>query len=196
MPSMPAAPAVPTTELQAWITPPAYTRIAPIFLKTDGGNVSVPAGSHLTVNVSGGRAEPALSLNDRSEPFTALDNSSFQAEWDLTRGGLLTVKREGAPLASWTLTVVADQPPTVAWGDNPGSQQAAGQKGGGQPAPDQQTRLPWQVSDDYGVSNLQAELRLRDRPDAPPLVVTIPLPGGGTIGLYQPKHPSPLNLAG
>ena len=27
-------------------------------------------------------------------------------------------------------------------------------------------------------SSLQAELRLRDRPDAPPLVVSLPLPGG------------------
>ncbi len=123
-------------------------------------------------------------MNDHSDPFTALDNNSFQAEWDLTRGGLLAVKRDGASLASWMLTVVADQPPTVAWGDNPGRQ-----------ASSQQTRLPWQVSDDYGVTNLQAELRLRDRPDAPPLIVTIPLPGGAAKaahGLAQPDltaHP-------
>jgi uncharacterized protein (TIGR02302 family) len=183
-PSLPVAPGAPATELQAWITPPGYTRIAPIFLKTDGGSVSVPAGSHLTVNVSGGSTEPTLSLNDRAEPFTALDNNSFQAERELTRGGLLTVKRAGGNLASWMLTVVADQPPTVAWGDNPGRQ-----------ASSQQTRLPWQVSDDYGVSNLQAELRLRDRPDAPPMIATIPLPGGSAKtahGLSQPDltaHP-------
>ena len=183
-PSLPVAPGAPATELQAWITPPGYTRIAPIFLKTDGGSVSVPAGSHLTVNVSGGSTEPTLSLNDHAEPFTALDNNSFQAERELTRGGLLTVKRAGGSLASWMLTVVADQPPTVAWGDNPGRQ-----------ASSQQTRLPWQVSDDYGVTNLQAELRLRDRPDAPPMIVTIPLPGGSAKtahGLSQPDltaHP-------
>jgi uncharacterized protein (TIGR02302 family) len=183
-PPLPVAPGAPATELQAWITPPGYTRIAPIFLKTDGGSVSAPAGSHLTVNVSGGSSEPTLSLNDRAEPFTALDNNSFQAERELTRGGLLSVKRGGGNLASWTLTVVADQPPTVAWGDNPGRQ-----------AMGQQTRLPWQVSDDYGVTNLQAELRLRDRPDAPPMIVAIPLPGGSAKtahGLSQPDltaHP-------
>ncbi len=183
-PSLPVAPGAPATELQAWITPPGYTRIAPIFLKTDGGSVSAPAGSHLTVNVSGGSTEPTLSLNDHAEPFTALDNNSFQAERELARGGLLTVKRAGGTLASWMLTVVADQPPTVAWGDNPGRQ-----------ASSQQTRLPWQVSDDYGVTNLQAELRLRDRLDAPPMIVTIPLPGGSAKtahGLSQPDltaHP-------
>jgi len=113
MPGMPVAPA---TELQAWITPPAYTRIAPIFLKADTGNVSVPAGSHLTVNVSGGSDTPILSLNDRTEPFNALDHTSFQAELDLSRGGLLTVRRDGAALAGWKLTVVEDQAPKVTWG--------------------------------------------------------------------------------
>jgi uncharacterized protein (TIGR02302 family) len=183
-PSMPVAAGAPATELQAWITPPAYTRIAPIFLKPEGGSISVPAGSHLTVDVSGTTTQPTLSLNDRSDAFTALAANSFQAERDLTRGGLLTVKRDGGTLAAWMLTVVADQPPTVAWGDNPGRQAAS-----------QQTRLPWQVADDYGVTNLQAELRLRDRPDAAPLIVTIPLPGGSprsAHGLSQPDltaHP-------
>ena len=183
-PSIPVAPGAPSTELQAWITPPAYTRIAPIFLKPEGGNVSVPAGSHLTVDVSGGSVAPVLALNERSDPFTALASNSFQVERDLARGGLLTVKRSGGNLAAWMLTVVADQPPTVSWGDNPG-----------RIASSQQTRLPWQVADDYGVTGLQAELRLRDRRDAPPLIVTIPLPGGSpksAKGLSQPDltaHP-------
>jgi uncharacterized protein (TIGR02302 family) len=183
-PSLPVTRGPPQTELQAWVTPPAYTRIAPIFLKADGGSVSVPAGSHLTVNVSGGGSEPVLSLNDRSEAFGALDRSSFQAEWDLMRSGLLVVKRDGTSLASWKLTVVADEPPTATWGDN-----------AGKPPSGQQTRLPWQVTDDYGVTSLQAELRLRDRPAAPPLIVTIPLPGGSpkaAHGLSQPDltaHP-------
>ncbi len=183
-PALPVAAGVPETELQAWITPPAYTRIAPIFLKAEGGSVSAPAGSHLTVNVSGGSTAPVLSLNDRTAPFSPLDHSSFQAEWDLTRGGVLTVKRDGSSLAAWRLTVVADQPPSAIWGDNPG-----------RPPSGQQTRLPWEVSDDYGVTTLQAELRLRDRAGAAPLIVTIPLPGGSpkaAHGLSQPDltaHP-------
>jgi uncharacterized protein (TIGR02302 family) len=166
-PTLPVAPGAPATELQAWITAPAYTRVAPIFLKPGGGAISVPAGSHLTVNVSGGTSAPVLSLNDRTDHFAPLDRTSFQAERDLARGGLLMVRRDGKLMAAWTLTVVADQPPTAAWGENPGK-----------PPSGQQTRLPWEVSDDYGVTALQAELRLRDRPQAPPLVVTIPLPGG------------------
>jgi uncharacterized protein (TIGR02302 family) len=177
-PSMPVPAGAPATELQAWITPPGYTRVAPIFLKPDGGTASVPAGSHLTVNVSGGSTVPSLSLNDRTAPFHALDHSSFQAEWDLTRGGHLTVNRDGMTMAAWTLTVVADQPPVVAWGDNPG-----------RPPSGQQTRLPWQVSDDYGVTSLQAEIRLRDRPDAAPMIVSIPLPGGNPRSAHGVSQP-------
>ena len=166
-PTLPRDIPPPATELQAWITPPAYTRLAPIFLKPDSGTVSVPAGARLTISVTGGSGTPTLALDGHSEPFRALDKASFQADRDLTEGGHLTVRRDGHELAAWNLAVVADQPPTAEWTDNPA--RAPGS---------QQTRLPWRASDDYGVVSLQAEMRLRDRPDAPPLVVSVPLPGG------------------
>lgn len=166
-PTMPREAPPPATELQAWITPPPYTRLAPIFLKPDSPTVSVPAGAHVTVSVTGGTGTPTLLLDGRTEPFRALDKTSFQADRDLTQGGRLTVRRDGHQLAAWDLAVIADQPPTAEWADPPA--RAAGS---------QQTRLPWRTADDYGVVSLQAELRLRDRPDAPPLVVGLPLPGG------------------
>ena len=157
----------PSTEIQAWITPPAYTRLAPIFLRGEGGTVSAPAGSHLTVNVSGGTGEPTLILAGRAEAFRELDPSSFQADRDLELGGRLEVRRHGRELAAWELTVVADRPPSVAWTELPGRSPRS-----------LQTRLPWEATDDYGVVSLQAELRLEARPDAPALVLTIPVPGG------------------
>ncbi len=175
-PTLPRETPPPATELQAWITPPAYTRLAPVFLKPDSGTVSVPAGSRLTVSVTGGTDAPTLSLAGRSDAFRALDQTSFQADRDLSQGGHLTVRRDGRQLAAWDLAVIADQRPTAAWSENPG--RAAGS---------QQTRLPWRASDDYGVVSLQAELRLRDRADASPLVVSIPLPGG------QPKSAHGVN---
>jgi uncharacterized protein (TIGR02302 family) len=166
-PSLPHTPAAPGTELQAWITPPAYTRLAPIFLHTDANTVTAPAGSHLTINVTGSGNAPSLALNGHATAFRALDASSFQADLDLSAGGRLAVRGGGGEMAGWDLTVVADRPPTAAWTEPP----AAATDG-------QHTRLPWTVSDDYGVVGLQAELRLRDRPGAPPLTIAIPLPGG------------------
>lgn len=168
-PMLPRAPVAPGTELQAWITPPSYTRLAPIFLHPGAGTVTAPAGSHLTVSVTGsaGEGPPSLTLNGHVTKFQALDAASYQADQDLTAGGRLTVGRDGGELAGWDLTVVADRPPTAAWTEPPG------ETGDGQ-----HIKLPWTVTDDYGVVGLQAELRLRDRPAAPPMVITIPLPGG------------------
>jgi uncharacterized protein (TIGR02302 family) len=166
-PTLPRLAEPPATELQAWITPPAYTHLAPVFLKPEGGAVSVPAGSHLTVSVTGGSGTPSLSLDAGRSDFRALDKGSFQADRDVTGGGRLVVRRNGRELAVWELAVVVDRPPSVAWAEPPGGT-----------ATGQQTRLPWTVNDDYGVVSLQAELRLKDRPGAPPLVVSIPLPGG------------------
>ena len=162
--------AAPATQLQAWITPPAYTGLAPLFLASEGGPVRVPAGSQLTVNVTGGGGEPSLSLAGAFHPFQALDADSFQVDVELTGGGRLAVRRGGRQVAAWDLTVVADSAPVVLWPQPPGAAH------GGARVP--QTRLPWQVSHDYGVTSLTAELHLRDRPDAPALVVPIPLPGG------------------
>jgi uncharacterized protein (TIGR02302 family) len=163
-------PAPPATQLQAWITPPGYTGQAPLFLKTEGGAVSVPAGSHLTVSLTGGAGRPTLALDGAAQPFQALDDASFQADLDLVAGGRLAVRRRGRELAGWDLTVVGDAAPMVNWSEPPGVARA------GTRLP--QTRLPWEVSHAYGVVGLQAELYLRDRADAAPLVVTIPLPGG------------------
>ncbi len=163
----PTAPA--TTQLQAWITPPSYTGLAPIFLKAEGGDVTVPAGSHLTVNVTGGTAEPSLLLDGHATPFQTLDSSSFQADQDLATGGRLQVRRQGRDIGAWALTVIADRAPEVSFPEPPGTARSARTP---------QVRLPWQVAHDYGVVSLHAELRLRDRPDAPPVELAIPLPGG------------------
>jgi uncharacterized protein (TIGR02302 family) len=169
VPAFAAGPPTPATELQAWITPPGYTNGAPVFLRPDLGAVGVPAGSHLTVSVTGGHGEPGLFLGNRRLPFQTLDTASFQADQDLAEGGRLVVRRNGSELGAWDLAVVADSAPFVRWNGAPG--QAA-------PTRIPLTRLPWEVSHAYGVVSLQAEMRLRERPQDPPLVVQIPLPGG------------------
>jgi uncharacterized protein (TIGR02302 family) len=168
-PTFPSAPSLPGTELQAWINPPAYTHLAPIFLHPPGGAVTAPVGSHLTLSVTGGSGTPRLLLNSQVTTFRALDQGSFQADLTLTSGGRLSVRRDGAELAGWALSVIADQPPTAAWTGNPGAVPQG-----------QEIRLPWMTTDDYGVVSLQAELRLQARPHAPPVKVSIPLPEGET----------------
>ncbi len=168
-PALPESPPAPASLIQAWITPPAYTGVAPVFLRPEQPAVSVPSGSHLVVNVTGGSGEPSLALNGDVTPFHALDTASWQAERDLGTSGTLSVQRRGGA-QSWTLTAIPDLPPTAAFSEPPGPARAAR---GGTP----QVRLPWRASDDYGLASLGIELHLRDRADAPPIKVPVPLAG-------------------
>ena len=165
-----AQPVPPATQLQAWITPPAYTGLAPVFLKAEGGAVSVPQESRLVVNVTGGTGEPALALGAKTLPFARLDPTSFQADEALGESGRLAVSRGGAPLAAWEVTVVPNVAPVVSFPEPPTGLRSR--------VP--QTRIPWQAAHAYGVVSLQAELTLRDRKEAAPLLVPIQIPGGST----------------
>ncbi|HEY0421633.1 MAG TPA: DUF4175 family protein [Acetobacteraceae bacterium] len=167
-PGFGAVAAPPSAQVQAWITPPAYTGLAPMFLRADTAEASAPAGSHLTVSLTGGSGAPSLSLGGKPVEFNTLDANSFQADLDLAGGGALVVGRGGRVVGRWTLAVVPGEAPVVSFPEPPGM--ARGRI--------PQTRLPWQVSHAYGVVSLQAELKLKDRPDAAPVVVPIPLPGG------------------
>lgn len=170
VPALPPVPAGPATVVQGWITPPAYTGQAPVFLRADAPNVTVPAGSKLILNVSGGRGEPSLSVNGTPGPFRALDANSWQAEQTLDASGPLLVQRQTGTVASWTLAVVGDRAPTAAFTEPPGAATGNGRPG-------TQTRLPWRAEDDYGLASVEAQLRLEARPNLAPLVVPIPLSG-------------------
>ncbi len=161
--------AAPVPRLLAWVTPPAYTGLAPIYLRPDAQSEPIPTGSRLAVSLAGGSGQPALRLDGRAIAFHRIGADGFSAAATLVASGRLAVRRGGRTLGAWPLVVVADRPPSVAWAAPPGPL----------PVDPVQTRLPWRTSDDYGVVTLQARLRLAGRPDAPLLVVKIPLPAPG-----------------
>ena len=160
----------PTAVLQAWITPPGYTGLPPIFLKAGNSDISAPEGSKLAVSVTGGGVgePPVLDVGGIATPFPPLDATSFQIEQNLAVAGRISVRRQGHDMAAWDIAVVANQAPVVLFPEAPGLLRNG---------PNPQTRLPWQVSHAYGVVSLQAEIRLTARLEADPLVVVVPLPG-------------------
>ncbi|MGI4978542.1 MAG: DUF4175 domain-containing protein [Janthinobacterium lividum] len=172
-PALPPGPPAVAPVLQAWITPPPSTGLPPVFLHpaSPPAHVSVPQGSKLQVSLTGGSAAPTLALGGATQAFVALDPTSWQLERVLDAGGALSVRRGGGEVAAWSLDVVADEAPVVAWAAAPGPAPA---RGG---AADTRTRLPWQVSHRYGVAGLDVELRLDARPGDAASVVAIPLPG-------------------
>lgn len=163
----PAAPIALAARFEAWVTPPAYTGAPPQFLKAEGGVVAVPAGSRLHMVFSGSANPPELRLGSTTHAFARMDAQSHAVELPLIEGGALVLKRDGRDVAQWALTLTPDAPPLVAWDPAP----ARAGRG-------LALRLPWKAEDDWGLVALRLELRLKQRPAAPPVVQDMPLPGG------------------
>jgi uncharacterized protein (TIGR02302 family) len=161
----------PDIHVQAWIQPPAYTGLAPIFLPQAGGPVTAPAGSRLSVSLTGGRRTPRLHAPGVAQKFERLGEDSYQASAPLQQGGPLRITRLFGDVAAWTLTILPNDPPTAHWPQPP----SAAPKG-------LATRLPWQASQRWGVASLEAELQPAGRPDLPKLHVRIPLAGAPKEG--------------
>ncbi|EHL96745.1 TIGR02302 family protein [Acetobacteraceae bacterium AT-5844] len=179
-----AAAPIPALRLEAWISPPPYTGAAPIFLPLSGGSLTVPAGSRLQVSLSGGRGGvPELQLGTENTPFRALDAASFTMEAPLEAAGRIAVRRDGQELVQWSISTQADAPPVISFTEPP-SRAARGLA----------IRLPWQAEDDWGVTGARVELRLAARPDAPAMVLDLPVSGNARQprGVSQPDlsaHP-------
>lgn len=166
-PRVPIGTAPPALQLAAWITPPAYTHLPPLFLKPPGGSLAVPAGSRLAVSLTGGSGAPRLSLAGQPLSVEMLSPSSFGASATLAAGGRLILGRGGTALGAWDLSVITPTPPTVRFTATPGADSRSSD-----------TRFPWHAEDVYGVTDLSAVLRLAARPTDPAVRVPIPLPGG------------------
>ena len=147
---------------------PAYTRLAPIFLKPDSGTVSVPAGARLTVSVTGGSGAPTLALDGHCGAVPRAGHGELPGGSRPDRGR----PSDGA----------ARRPPAGGVGPDRRRRPAARRRNGAtipaaRPAASRRgcrgappTTMAW--------------CRCRPRcgcaigRDAPPLVVSLPLPGG------------------
>jgi len=172
--------------LDAWVNPPAYTGLAPIYLEaqngplggpesggaTDGSAATpsqsplkVPVGSVLLAQVQGGSAGPSLEVAGTTKPFENFAHEAYRLEHSLSEGDRLTIVQEGETLASWPLELVPDNPPEIAFESPPGRTERSA------------LRITYQASDDYGLTNVKAEVRRLDKPDAEPMVLELVLPG-------------------
>jgi uncharacterized protein (TIGR02302 family) len=159
----------PAGTLQAWITPPRFTGLAPVFLHPGSEPVSVPSGSVLTASLTGSDAIPRLVVprGDGVAPsFKLIAAGSWQVGLTLRGSGIVRIRQGGHALADWRLTVSPVAAPVVAWDGAPGAWHGGWR-----------TRLPWRASNAYGLASLRAELvPVRPR-GSPAIVVRVPLDG-------------------
>ncbi|AOX19404.1 DUF4175 domain-containing protein [Kozakia baliensis] len=158
---------VPLPQIQAWIDLPDYAPGAPVFLEGRHGNASIPQGARLTATITGVSSAPYLTGTDIGRPDAhALDRKSWTLHGILNGSGDLLVRARGRTVADWHLSVQPDLAPDVAWEGKPGQEKDGWR-----------TTLPWKVAQAHGITELQAEIRLKKGND--PRVLRVPIPLNG-----------------
>jgi uncharacterized protein (TIGR02302 family) len=152
----------PGFRIDAWISPPPYTRKEPFVLPSGaapGETVSVPQGSVLTVKINGSGANDyrvSLASGQNSQTLTPTGQTGdTYAEYTQTieQSAVLSVGWAFGPVKSWALTAVPDQAPSIAFtGPVEISHRAV-------------MLLKYKVDDDYGV--VSAEARVDRIPTSP-----------------------------
>lgn len=158
--------------IDAWITPPAYTSRAPIFLKaaSDGAPnlVEAPSGSILTIRTIGGTdstvqltpegAEAASLAAKVDESATVAQAGTANYEATLLQSAKLTIGS-----STWNLAITPDALPTIAFKDKPKS------------SVNGTLEIAFTASDDWGVTKAYAEIT--------PLE-----PKDGAVALFEPPE--------
>ena len=156
--------------VEAWARPPAYTNKPPVLLTSKAmteklsasPEILLPENSVLNVRISGAekpalRLAPLQGMSQPGELTKSPELKSSGAEKSVSGDVLLDrpVQVEAldgeAPLGTFSISVIPDQAPTIAFTADP-----AGDKDGF-------TKLQWKASDDYGVKSVTAEISLSDQ---------------------------------
>jgi hypothetical protein len=144
-------------QVNAWITPPAYTGEAPVFL-TPQMKISVLTGSKLTVILNG--SGDAIRLGGKTLPANVLGPQSRRADDVITASGTLAIGPWWHRLGHWRITAVPPAAPVLHF--DPAS------------LDDQGLRLSWQVNDPYGLASMAVAIHPQGYPDALPEGAALP----------------------
>lgn len=162
-----AKPVVPVSDIRidAWVTPPAYTGVAPLYLsgnleKNTPSALKVPVNSELTVRISGKdaagtvrflpvagnavelKAEAPEKTDAAAKPSTADDATKSRTyKLKLAADGKIT-----AGPKQYAFTLIPDTAPEISFVREPGR------------ALNGALELAFQVKDDYGVTEARAEI--------------------------------------
>lgn len=161
--------------LDAWIDPPAYTGVAPVYLSPDMHRLAVPAGSVLNVRVHGAASAPFLSLQGLHFPWWPQGshkleghNGEYAASAALNHDTIAQVRAIGRTIGRWDVDVIADKPPTVAFVSAPAGNERAALK------------ITFAAHDDYAVISARAIITPADG-HGQPLVVDLAVAPGKDI---------------
>jgi uncharacterized protein (TIGR02302 family) len=138
--------------LDAWVDPPNYTGLAPIYLPHGDHSdsaMAVPAGSTLALRVHGSGMRPSLVYSpwSRSAPNFTGQGDDYSGNSKLTRNERVAVAAGGVTLGAWTLHAIPDRPPTIRFAAKPSKTERDAVK------------FDFITTDDYGVIAARALIK-------------------------------------
>ena len=161
--------------LDAWVDPPRYTGLAPIYLG-HGGAIAVPVGAQLNLRVHGAAHAPGVALGDGSRPRVTGQDGEYATVARISHDTHLRVRSAGHVIGDWHLQIIPDQIPKIAFTAKPVATEHAA------------TEFSFRASDDYGVTSTRVVLRPHGKPDAKPLVAELALPEAAAKSVTQTSY--------
>ena len=153
--------------VDAWINPPVYTGLPPIYLQQNqiGKVIAVPAGSELVVRVHRSSVAPEIILSPGAghRPTVAASDDEYAANTVLQDNERLFVRAGGRSLGNWTIHAIADQPPQIAFAKSPEKTERGALK------------ISFTAGDDYGVVSARAIIRPVKARSKGSLAIDLPL---------------------
>ncbi len=159
----PVAGSILPARIDAWVTPPAYTGEAPVFLSGDANQfrdsrdaLSIASGSEVLVRAQGAGDFSVVFFSSRGQEFVepervqsgpgAASNELKVTEWrfPLNASGHLQILQDDTPQYTWKIAIRPDLPPRIRLFDDPEEQLSGSLK------------LTYLVQDDYRVVSAEA----------------------------------------
>ncbi|MET3589119.1 uncharacterized protein (TIGR02302 family) [Bartonella silvatica] len=141
--------------IDAWVTPPAYTGVAPIYLTKDQKKQwEIPEGSHVVVRAVNGVGMTVKAISEenarevlfsKKNETTSLSHPIVHFETHLKHSMTLFVSSRHKQ-QQWHLQMIKDQKPTIRWREKPGRILTGS------------LELQYDLDDDYGVTKAFVEI--------------------------------------
>jgi uncharacterized protein (TIGR02302 family) len=158
-----------TASVDAWVDPPAYTGLAPVYLAPgERAVIAVPAGSSLNLRAHNAAHAPGLALGAANPPRFTGDNGEYSDTARLAQDAHVRVRSSGHVIGDWRIHAIADRVPVISFDGLPSATEH------------QATKISFRASDDYGVTGAKLVLTPHGRPGAP-LTVDLPLAPGKSV---------------
>ena len=142
-----AGPGVIPPTVEAWASPPAYTGAPMIYLTERMGEaVTLPAGSRVSLRVYNAPEQPVLTqgIGDPAATLAPFGEHAWDLAVEAAASGPLAVALGEETLASWSLSVTEDAPPSIAFDHEDAPAISAADTGA--------LRVRFMAEDDHGLS--------------------------------------------